>query len=118
VDGCTYESTIQAKGPNGAFTVTATVVYDRKATYLVRLEQDSRGFQPLKMGPVGGDAGGYFTFHWEAPPFTYNGKRVRLKGSTFLASPDNYRLRMQISVDDQPFVNYGTTWWRREGGQP
>jgi hypothetical protein len=115
---CAYESTIQAKLAGTAFTVKALQVYDRKARYMVRLEQDSRGFQLLKTGPVGGDSGGYFTHHWEVPAFVYKGKKIRLTGSTFLASPVNHRLRMMISVDDQPPVNYGTTWWRRQESSP
>ena len=103
------------QSPDGAFTVKTLTVYDRTATYMVRQEQDSRGFQVLKAGAVGGDSGGYVSHHWEAPPFTYKGRKVRLKGTTFLASPDNHRLRMQISVDGGAFVNYGTLWWRREG---
>jgi hypothetical protein len=118
VDACTYESTIQAKGPDRAFTVKSTMVYDPKAKYMVRLEHDSRGFQLLKAGRVGGDSGGYFTHYWEVPPFIHKGKKVRLKGSAFFASPVNYRLRMQIAVDDQAFENYGTIWWRRDGATP
>jgi hypothetical protein len=117
VNNCAYESTIQAKLAGTAFTVKVLQVYDRKAKYMVRLEQDSRGFQLLKTGPVGGDSGGYFTHHWEVPAFTFKGRKIRLTGTTFLASPVNHRLRMFISVDDQPSVNYGTTWWRREGGK-
>jgi hypothetical protein len=112
---CTYDSALQAKAPGGAYTVKSLVVYDRPAGYMVRLEQDSRGFQVLKPGSVGGDAGGYFSHHWDAPEFTYKGKRIHLKGTTFLASPDNYRLRMQISVDGQPLQNFGTIWWKRDG---
>jgi hypothetical protein len=111
---CSYESTIQAKLAGTAFTVKVQQVYDRKARYMVRLEQDSRGFQLLKTGPVGGDSGGYFTHHWEVPTFTFKGRKIRLTGTTFLASPVNHRLRMFMSVDDQPSVNYGTTWWRRQ----
>jgi len=110
---CTYDSTLQAKGPGGAFTVKSQLVYDRQASYMVRLEQDSRGFQLLKTGSIGGDAGGYFSHHWDAPEVTYKGKRIHLKGTTFLASPDNHRLRMQMSVDGQPLQNFGTLWWKR-----
>jgi hypothetical protein len=113
VGNCAYESTIQAKLGGTPFTVKALQIYDRNAKYMVRLEQDSRGFQLLKTGPVGGDSGGYFTHHWEVPTFTFKGRKIRLTGSTFIASPVNHRLRMFISVDDQPPVNYGTTWWRR-----
>jgi hypothetical protein len=115
VDGCTYEGTLQAKSAGGAFSVKTLNVYDRRANYFVRLEQDSRGFQLLKPGAFGGDSGGYFNHHWDATEFLYKGKRVRLTGTTFLASPDRQRVRMQISVDGQPFANFGTLWWTREG---
>jgi hypothetical protein len=116
-DDCTYESTMQAKGADGPFTVKSTMVYDPKVKYLVRIEQDSRGFQLLKIGSIGGDLGGYFTYYWQAPQITYKGKRLRVKGTTFLASPSNYRVRLQISADGQALVNAGTLWWRREDGQ-
>jgi hypothetical protein len=115
VRGCTYESTLQVKGLGPAFTVKSTIVFDRQAGYMVSLEQDSRGFQVLKMGVVGGDAGGYFAHHWQSPEFTVKGKRIRLQGTSFFASPENYRVRMQIAVDEQPFTAFGTLWWRREG---
>ena len=69
----------------------------------------------LQAGVIGGDAGGYFSHHWQSPEFTYKTKRVRLQGTSFFASPENYRVRMQIAVDDQPYTAYGTLWWRREG---
>ncbi len=113
---CTYESTLQVKGLGPAYTVKTLMLYDRTAAYMVRTEQDSRGFQILKMGILGGDSGGYFSHHWQTPEITRSGKRVRLQGSTFFASPDNHRLRMQISVDDGPWTAYGTLWWRRAQG--
>lgn len=117
-DQCTYEATAKIKRPDGGFTINSVTVYDRRAAYMVRVERDSRGFELLKTGAVGGDAGGYFAHHWEAPQITFKGHKVRLKGTAFFASPENYRLRMQISADGQPFVNYGTIWWRREGAKP
>jgi hypothetical protein len=48
-------------------------------------------------------------------PVTVGGRRVRLQGTTFVASPANYRLRMQISVDGQRPVNFGTVWFERQG---
>jgi hypothetical protein len=110
---CTYEATLQAKGTI-AFTTKSLIVYDRHAGYMVRLEQDSRGFQIVKTGSVGGDTGGYFSHHWQGAEIAFKGKRVRLQGTSFFASPDNYRVRMQIAVDDQPPAAYGTIWWRRE----
>jgi hypothetical protein len=115
VRDCTYESTLQVKGLGPAFTVKSLIVFDRQAGYMMKLEQDSRGFQVLQAGVIGGDAGGYFSHHWQSPEFTYKNKRVRLQGTSFFASPENYRVRMQIAVDDQPFTAYGTLWWRRDG---
>jgi hypothetical protein len=115
VRSCTYESTLEAKAPGGAFTVKSLITYDRTARSLVVVEQDSRGFQVRKTGPVGGDAGGYFSHHWQGAAFTYKGTRVRLQGISFFASPGNYRVRMQMAVDDQPFAAYGTLWRTRAG---
>jgi hypothetical protein len=118
VSGCLYEGTTQAKGPAGAFTIKSTMVYDPSAHYLVVLERDSRGFEVLKTGPVGGDSGGYFTHHWQAAPFTVKGKRVQLKGGSFLASPVTYRVRADIAEGDGPFVSMGTMWIRRQETAP
>jgi hypothetical protein len=117
VDGCTFESLLDARVGGLSFTAKTLMVYDRRASYLVRLEEDSRGFQLVKVGPVGGDSGGYFSHHWEAPAVTHNRARLRLKGTTLFSSPENYRLRMQVSTDGGPFVSYGTVWWRRAGSK-
>lgn len=113
VEGCTYESTIEATVADEAVMVTVMMVYDRRSKYMVRLEEDSRGFRLLKTGRVGGDPGGYSTHHWSAPAITRQGSQVRLRGTTFAASPDNVRLRMRMSVDGGPFTNFGTVWWQR-----
>ncbi len=118
VDGCTYESIIEATMPDGPVTVTVLMAYDRRAKYLVRLEQDSRGFQLLNTGRVGGDPGGYFSHYWETTQVTFNGRQVRLKGRRFFASPVAQRVRMQISIDGEPFTNFGTLWWQRTDAQP
>lgn len=115
VDGCLYEGTTQSKGPAGAFTIKSTIVYDPSAHYMVVLERDSRGFDILKSGRVGGDSGGYYTHHWQAAPLTFKGKKVRLKGTTFMASPLNFRVRTEMSEGNDPFVNLGTVWMQRQG---
>ena len=116
VADCTYESTTRATLPDGAITITARLIYDRRSQYLVRFEDDSRGFELVKVGAVRGDAGGYSSHHWEAPPITRQGKTVRLQGRTYITSPFAFRNRMQISVDDGPFANFGTVW--RERAEP
>ena len=118
VDGCTYESAIEAATLDGDVTVESTLVYDRRVSYLVRLEKDSRGFEILKAGRLGGDPGGYFSHHWEAVPIVRQGSQVRLAGRTFILSPFYYEVRMRMSVDGGPFANFGTLRWQRLDDEP
>jgi len=113
VDGCTYESTIEATLEGERVTISSRMIYDRGARYLIRIENDSRGFELVKVGLVRGDPGGFTSHHWEAPAITREGSRVRLKGRTFISSPYAYQVRMQMSVGDEPFSNFGTLRWER-----
>ena len=81
VDGCTYESTTAATTPEGSLTITSRLIYDRHVGYLVRIDDDSRGFELLKVGAMRGDPGGYTSHHWEAPVITRQGQRGPLAGS-------------------------------------
>ena len=113
VDGCTYESTTTATTPEGSLTITSRLIYDRHAQYLVRIDDDSRGFELLKVGVMRGDPGGYTSHHWAAPVITRQGSEVRLRGRSLITSPFALRERMQISVDGGPFINFGTVWRER-----
>ena len=113
VEGCTYESTIEATFGDEEITISTRMIYDRRAKYLVRIEDDSRGFELIKVGSLRGDPGGFSSHYWEAPAITLEGSTVRLKGRTFFSSPDAFRLRMQMSVGDERFTNFGTVWWER-----
>ncbi len=113
VEGCAYESTIEATLGDEEITVSTRMIYDRRAKYLVRIEDDSRGFELMKVGSLRGDPGGFFSHYWEAPSIMREGSKVRLKGRTFFSSPDAFRLRMQMSVGDERFTNFGTVWWER-----
>ncbi len=113
VDGCIYESTIEATLEGERVTISSRMIYDRRAHYLIRIENDSRGFELMKVGLVRGDPGGFTSHHWEAPAITREGSRVRVKGRTFISSPYAYQLRMQMSVGDEPFSNFGTLRWDR-----
>ena len=118
-DGRHYTSAIQADDPDGSFTAVSTIVYLREQRAFARFEADSRGFDMLKVGHVGGDLGGFYTIHYETAPFQARGKTVRLRLVTRLVSPVNYRVEARISVDDGPFSNFGTGWWQKQiDGQP
>ena len=112
-EGCTYESTIEATIGDEKVTIASRLIYDRRARYLVRLEDDSRGFQLVKVGTVSGDSGGYSSHFWEAPAITRQGHDVRLRGRTYITSPRGFRVRMRMSVDGEPFANFGTVRWER-----
>ena len=118
VSGCTYESTIEAAVDDAPVTIEALMVYDRRARYLVRIEDDSRGFRLVKLGRVGGDPGGYFSHHWEAAPIMRDESRLRLRGRTYMTSPFAYQVRTRISIDGGPFVNFGGIWWERAEAEP
>jgi hypothetical protein len=113
IDACAYESMVQGKAPGGAFTVKTTMAYDRRNQYFVRLEDDSRGFRLLKMGHIGGDAGGYFAHTWETPPVVRGRVTFRLRGRTLMWSPEAFRVLTQVSEDGGPFTNIGTLNWER-----
>ncbi len=113
LEGCSYESTIEAGSVDSPVRVDVRTEYDRRAQYMVRLEEDSRGPQYMKVGRVGGDPGGYFSHHWQAAPVTSGGQRIRLAGRTFITSPDNYEVQMRIAMDGGDFANFGRLRWRR-----
>ena len=111
--GCTYESTVEAAIDGDAVTTRVQMFYDRRAKYLVRLEEDSRGFRLVKSGRVGGDSGGYNTHHWTAPQIALGGSQVQVRGTSRATSPFDVQVRMQMSVDGGPFTSFGAVWWRR-----
>ena len=113
-DGRYYTSKIEAVGPDGPFTVDATIVYEKEQKIFVRLEKDSRGFEILKTGRIGGDLGGFYTIHYQTPPFPANGHTVQLRYQTRMVSPVNFKVQTRISVDGGPFTNFGHPWWRKD----
>ena len=108
VEGCTYESRTTATLAGSDVTMTSRLIYDRRAEYMVRIDDDSRGFEVVKVGVLRGDPGGYFSHHWEAPAINLQGSQVRLRGRTYITSPYAMRDRAEISVDGGPFTNFGT----------
>jgi hypothetical protein len=108
-----YEARTEAAGPAGPVRVDETIAYRRDYKTLARAVADSRGFSFLQIGPIGGDLGGYYNIYFESAPFRHNGKLLRVKTAMHLVSPLNYRVATTLSEDGGPFMNYGTTWWRK-----
>jgi len=115
VDGCFYEGELDAKGPGGAYKTKLQIMYDPTAKYLTWIETDSRGYMLFKPGTIGADSGGYFTHYFETQGFKVKGQDIHLKGSTFLASPSNFRIRRSISTGGEPYMNLGEMWFRKKG---
>jgi hypothetical protein len=113
VGACAFESTLQGKTADGDFTIKTMMVYDRPQNYLVRLEDYNQGHRLLKVGPVGGDPGGFYNHIWETPPIVVGPTTVRLKGRTMMWSPVAFRTRIEVSENGGPFTNIGTLSWER-----
>ena len=114
VEGCDYEGTLDAKSLEGPFTAQVLIQADPEHQWLTWTEIDSRGFVMVRSGPVGGDLGGYFNHSWNrVAAVTLKGKKLRLFGSTFFASPGAFQLRAQLSVDGGPVRSMGTVWFRK-----
>ena len=112
-DGRNYRATVEAEGPEGTFVTQSTIIYLAAQRAFVRHDDDSRGFSMLRAGRIGGDLGGFYTIHYETAPFEAAGQQVRLRMTTRLVSPVNYRVESRISVDGGPFTNFGNAWWRK-----
>ena len=117
-NGAAYESEIAGEGPQGAFKGSATTKYDDKEKKVTRTESGLFGVSLIKVGPIGGDLGGYYTIFWESMPVKKNGHIVKLKGKTQMLSPANYRLQVQISVDGEQYTNFGNPWFRKTDVKP
>lgn len=117
VDGCYYEGELAAKGPKGApYATKIQLVYDSAGQYLTWIEVDSRGYTLFKPGTFRADLGGYFTHYFETQAFKIGktGPTLHVKGSTFIASPSNFRIRRSLSVDGEPYMNIGEMWFRKK----
>ena len=116
VDGCYYEGELTAKDPKGtAYSTRIHMMYDPAGRYLTWIENDSRGYTLFKPGTIGADLGGYFTHYFETQGFkaSKTGPVLHVKGSTFIASPANFRIRRSLSIDGEPYMNIGEMWFRK-----
>jgi hypothetical protein len=114
LEGQFYEAETQASGPEGPFTIRELIAYQKEAKTATRYVTDSRGFSYLQTGSVGGDLGGYYSFHFTSAPFTHRGKSIRIKNTLYLVSPAQYKHTMTVSIDGGPFTNYGNAWWQKD----
>jgi hypothetical protein len=110
----TFQAKTEGEGPEGKFTVTETITYEKENKLISRHVVDSRGFAFDEKATVGADLGGFYNILFESAPFTAGGHTVRIKHTMRLNAPLAYRVATSVSVDDGPFTNYGNPWWRKQ----
>jgi hypothetical protein len=116
-----FQATTEAEGPDGKFTVTEVIGYEKDSKVLSRHVVDSRGFAYDEIATVGADLGGFYNILFESAPFKAGGHTLRIRHTMRLNAPLAYRVSTSVSVDDGPFTNYGNPWWRKpvpEGAAP
>lgn len=109
-----FQATTEAEGPDGKFTVTEVIGYEKDNKVLSRHVVDSRGFAFDEIASVGADLGGFYNILFESAPFKAGGHTLRIRHTMRLNAPLAYRVATSVSVDDGPFTNYGNPWWRKQ----
>lgn len=112
--GDKFEAKTDAEGPDGKFTVTEQITYEKDQKRISRHVVDSRGFAFDETATIGADLGGFYNILFESAPFKAGGHTVKMKHTMRLNAPLAYRVSTSLSVDDGPFTNYGTPWWRKQ----
>ena len=101
IENCIYQGQIDSTGPDGKYTVNIQLIFHPRSKHLTWIETDSRGFAVIRDGDVGGHGptSQQFDYLWEAMPFTYKGKTIRMAGSMFMTSPTRARQDVVMSID-------------------
>ncbi|RUA01267.1 MAG: hypothetical protein DSY84_05570 [Candidatus Neomarinimicrobiota bacterium] len=127
-NGRYFDVTVELEGPDGGLSGKGIMFFESGpfGSHLTKYVVYDAGFTLLQPGPVGGDLGGYYSQFWETPePIHYNDAQFLIKGRSYYVSPAAYRVNQEISVDDEPFINFGVMWYtkvmedgaRKENGQ-
>ena len=118
-----FDVTVELGGPDGSLRGRGIMFLESGpfGSHLTKYVVYDAGFTLLQPGPVGCDLGGYYSHFWEIPePIHHNDSSVLIKGRSYYVSPAAYRVNQQISVDDEPFMNFGIMWYTKvmENAEP
>ena len=113
-DGRYYTSRIDARGPDGTPSRSSpeSCIWPprRCSPATIPTVEDSISSERVGWAAI---SGGFYTIHYETPPFEVNGEQVQLRMTTRMVSPVNYRVQARISIDGGPFTNFGNAWWTK-----
>ena len=115
-NGRYFEVTVELEGPDGSLCGKGIMLYESGpfGSHLTKFVVYDAGFTLLQPGSVGGDLGGYYSQFWETPePIHHNDSTFLIKGRSYYVSPAAYRVNQEISVDDEPFINFGVMWYTK-----
>jgi hypothetical protein len=108
-----YEAVTEGKSETGAFTIRETIAYHREQRLAFRHVSDSRGYAYTQMAEVGGNIGGDYRLFFKSAPFMYQGKSIRINHTVYLAAPLTFRIDLEVSEGDKPFVHLSPWRYRR-----
>jgi hypothetical protein len=108
-----YEAVTEGKSESGAFTIKETIAYHREQRVAFRHVVDSRGYSFTQMAEVGGNIGGDYRLFFKSAPFVHQGKSVRINHTIYLAAPLTFRVDLEVSEGDKPFVHLSPWRFRR-----
>lgn len=108
-----YEAVTEGKNEAATFTIRETIAYHKEQRLAFRHVADSRGYTYTQMAEVGGNIGGDYRLFFKSAPFLYRGKSVRLNHTVYLAAPLTFRIDLEVSEGDKPFVHLSPWRYRR-----
>jgi hypothetical protein len=108
-----YEAVTEGKNERGPFTIKESIAYHREQKVAFRYVTDSRGYTYTQMAEVGGNIGGDYRLFFKSAPFSYQGKTVRLNHTIYLAAPLTFRVDLEVSEGEGPFVHLSPWRYRR-----
>jgi hypothetical protein len=110
-----YEAVTDGKGEGGGFTIKELIAYHQEQKTAFRYVSDSRGYSYVQMAEVGGNIGGDYNLFFKSAPFDVKGRKVRLNHTVHVAAPLTFRVDVEVSADDGPFLHMSPWRFRREG---
>jgi hypothetical protein len=111
-----YESTTEGKGESGAFKIRELIAYQRENKAAFRHVTDSRGYAYVQAADVGGNIGGDYNLFFKGAPFTFKGKKVKLNHTFHVAAPLTFKVDVEVSADDGPFLHMSPWRFMRRPG--